>query len=220
MGLHGATIGRMLLQMQDDILSRACRIGDARVAAAFSDPLRRRLVLLLAHQERSLAELAGITGVELKRLHYHATALRKLGLLVIAREQRRAGRAVKLYRAVADAFFVSEKVMPSGPAAALTLELRDSLDKLRDRSRDGVVYYLGEDGEPRMRPVKSRTAKPSGAAEYWRVLKLSRSEALRLAKDIDDCLKAYVLPHGDGSETYLVHFAFAPRRTHTTRRSS
>jgi DNA-binding transcriptional ArsR family regulator len=205
--------------MIDKILSSARRIGDARVAAAFSDPLRRRLVLLLAHQERSLAELSGITGLELKRLHYHVTALRTLGLVVVTHERPRAGRAVKIYRAIAGAFFVSEKVMPSGSAAALATELRNSLDKLRDRSRDGVVYYLGEDGEPRMRPVKSPTAKPSRAAERWKVLKLSRAQALRLACDIDDCLNAYAHRHSDAAETYLVHFAFAPSRMHTKRKS-
>jgi DNA-binding transcriptional ArsR family regulator len=205
--------------MKDNILSRARRIGDSRTAAAFSDPLRRRLVLLLARQECSLVELSGITGLELKRLHYHVTALRKLGLLVVTHERQRAGRAIKIYRAVADAFFVSEKVMPSGSAAALTIQLRSSLDKLRDRSRDGVIYHLGEDGEPRMQPVKSPTATPSPAAEYWKVLKLSRAEALRLTREIDNCLQAYIHRHSDASETFLVHFAIAPSRMHASRRS-
>jgi hypothetical protein len=196
--------------MKDYILSRARRISDPRVAESFSDPLRRRLVLLLASRERSLAELADFTGQDLKRLHYHITALRKLGLLLVTHERRRAGRAIKIYRAVADAFFVPEKVMPSGSAAALNLELRNSLDKLRDQSRDGVVYYLGEDGEPRMRPVKSPTARSAEAAEYWTVLKLSRAEALRLARDIGECLKVYASRHGDARKHFLVHFAFAP----------
>jgi hypothetical protein len=196
--------------MIDNILSRARRISDSRVAASFSDPLRRRLVLLLASQERSLAELADVTGQELKRLHYHVTVLRKLGLLVVTHERRRAGRAVKIYRAAADTFFVPEKLMPSGSAAALNLELRNSLDKQRGQSRDGVVYYLGEDGEPRMRPVKNSTAGSDEAAEYWNVLKLSRTEALRLARDIGDCLKGYASRHGDARKNYIVHFAFAP----------
>jgi hypothetical protein len=205
--------------MEENILSRARRISDSRVAASFSDPLRRRLVLLLASQERSLAELADFTGQELKRLHYHVTVLRKLGLLVVTHERRRAGRAVKIYRAAADAFFVPEKVMPSGSGAALNLALRNSLDKLRGQSRDGVLYYLGEDGEPRMRPVKSPTAGPDEAAEYWNVLKLSRTEALRLARDIGDCLKGYAARHGDARKSYLVHFAFAPSYSAKSARS-
>jgi DNA-binding transcriptional ArsR family regulator len=205
--------------MQDNALSRPRRIGNARVAAAFANPLRRRLVLLLAKQERSLTELASISGLELKRLHYHVIALQKMGLLVVTREQRRAGRPVKIYRAIAEAFFVPENVMPSGSGAALTIELRESLDKLRDRSRDGVIYDLAENGEPRMRAVQNSAEKPIRATEYWRLLKLSRAEALHLARDIDDCLAAYAQRQSEGHEPYLLHFAFAPRRMHARRRS-
>jgi DNA-binding transcriptional ArsR family regulator len=205
--------------MKDAILSSARRIGDPRVAACFSDPLRRRLVLHLARGELSLTELARVTGLELKNLHYHVTALRKLGLLVVTRERRRAGRAVKMYRARASAFFVPESVMPSGSTAALTQQLRRSLDSGRDRSQDGVLYHLGDDGEPRMRPVKTAPARQGDAAEYWQVLKLSRTEALRLAKDIGDCLKRYAGRHGVARDAYLVHFAFAPRESGAARRS-
>lgn len=166
-----------------------------------------------------MAELADFTGQELKRLHYHVTVLRKLGLLLVTHERRRAGRAVKVYRAVADAFFVPEKFMPFGSGAALNMELRNTLDKLRGQSRDGVLYYLGEDGEPRMRPVKNPTARPDEAAEYWNVLKLSRTEALRLARDIGDCLKGYASRHGDARKNYLVHFALAPSHSAKPARS-
>jgi DNA-binding transcriptional ArsR family regulator len=175
------------------------------------------VALLLARRELSLTELADATNLELKKLHYHVTALRKLGLLVVTRERRRAGRAVKMYRAKATAFFVPESVLPSGSAAALTQELRRSLDNRRDRSQDGVIYYLGDDGEPLMRPVKTPIARHADAVEYWKVLKLSRVEALRLAKDIGDCLKRYTGRRG-AQDTYLVHFAFAPRESATARR--
>ena len=65
--------------MKDDTLSRAHRITDRRAAAAFSDALRRRLVLELARRERAIAELAASTGLDLKRVHYHVTALTKIG---------------------------------------------------------------------------------------------------------------------------------------------
>jgi len=71
--------------MKDDTLSRAHRVSDRRAAAAFADPLRRRLVLELARRERALAELATSTGLDLKRVHYHVTALKKLGLVTVTR---------------------------------------------------------------------------------------------------------------------------------------
>ena len=87
--------------MPDDLLSRAFRVRDPKMAAALSDPLRRRVVLLLAKRERSLGELALAADVELKRLHYHVGVLQALGLVVVTGRRPRAGRPAKLYRAVA-----------------------------------------------------------------------------------------------------------------------
>ncbi len=196
--------------MKDTILSRAFRIADGRAAAVFSNPLRRRLVLLLAAHEQSVTEIAGVTGLDLKQLHYHITALLRLGLVTIARERPRAGRPVKIYRAIATAFFVPEQLVAAKSAAALSLEMRNYLDKMYDLSRAGVVYHLGENGEPRMRSVQNPRIKPVAAAEYWRVLQLSRPEALRLSKEIDDCLRACVRRSKGIAGAYLVHFAFTP----------
>jgi len=196
--------------VKDDILSRAHRVTQPRSAAAFSDPLRRRLVLLLAGRERSVGQMAETTGVDIRRLHYHVTALRKLGLIKVARVQRRAGRPIKLYRAVADAFFVSDDIAPSSPSAALNDELRRSLAKLRDPARHGVLYRLGDDGEPRMQPVRGSGSGGAPSAEQWRVLRLTRADALRLAEKIERCLGEFAGRDG-AAKAYLVHFAMAPR---------
>jgi DNA-binding transcriptional ArsR family regulator len=196
--------------MRDDTLSRAVRITDPRAAGALADPLRRRLLLHLAHRECSIGELAGATGVDLKRLHYHVTALLELGLLVVARERRRPGRSIKIYRAIADAFFVPEEATIGRPEDALVRDLQESLARLRDPSREGVLYHLSDAGEPRMRPVRAAGTRSIPAAENWRVVRLSRADALRMAKDIETYLKALVDNPDDGCETYLVHFAFAP----------
>jgi predicted ArsR family transcriptional regulator len=201
--------------MEDKVLSRARRIGDPRMAACFSNPLRRQLVMLLAREERSLTELADATGHALKTLHYHVTVLHRLGLLVIAHERQRAGRSVKIYRAIAPAFYVPESVTPSGSIAALALEMRQSLDRRRGQSQDGTIYCLSESGAPLMRAVKNRAAPDGLAAEYWKVLRLTRIQAIRLEKDVAACLKKYSNGNGNGAakDTYLVHFAFAPRQS-------
>jgi len=196
--------------MKDDPLSRACQIRDRRAAAAFADPLRRRLVLTFAGGDRSLADVARHTGLDLKRLHYHVTALGKLGLVKIARRQRRAGRPIKFYRAVADAFFVPADVAPSPPHAALHAELRVALTNARDPSHEGMLYHLGEDGGPRMRAVSALQSAPSHA-EYWRVLHLSRADAARLSKDVENCFKSFATRVSANAKPYLIHFALAPR---------
>ena len=198
--------------MPDDPLSRAFRVSDPKMAVALCDPLRRRVVLLLAARERSLGELADAVGVELKRLHYHVGALQALGLVVVAGRRARAGRPVKLYRAVAEAFFVPAEAMTAAPNVALAAELRDAQARLADPSHEGMLYHLSENGAPLMRPVKSPGLRRVPTAETWRVLQLSSAEALRLADEMDACLKAAVERSRGSTETYLVHFAFAPRR--------
>jgi predicted ArsR family transcriptional regulator len=195
------------------------RITDARLAAVFADPLRRRLLLRLTGHERSLADLARVEGLELKRVHYHVTVLHALGLLVVMREKPRAGRAVKMYRASADAFFVPAKFMGVGASATLAVEMGNSLARLRDQSLDGVVYDLGEGDVARMRSLTRPRSNAAPAAENWKVLRLSRSEALRLARDISLCIEACAERHRAGGDVYLVHFALAPR-TPVRRRAS
>ena len=196
--------------MKDTILSSAYRASNARTAAAFANPLRRRLLLLLAVHDYSLAELAKKTSQDLKILHYHITQLRKLGLLVVARTQRRAGRPIKYYRAKARAFFVPSAVMPSPHAKALMVELTDSLAKQRQKSDEGVLYCVAEDGTPQMRPIQHLPAEKSLSADQWRVLRLSRGEAVQLTKTVSDCLEPYSMRQSDG-ELYLLHFALVPR---------
>src|SRR5947209_14259496 len=109
----------MLFSMQDDILSRALRVRDAKAAAALGDPFRRRILLFCVTQEYGVAELAKATGMEIKRLHYHVGALARLGLLKITGRRRRGGRAIKLYRAAAPAFFVPAELESRSPSLAL-----------------------------------------------------------------------------------------------------
>ena len=196
--------------MKDEILSRAMRVDDRRAAAAFSDPLRRRLLLQLIGREQSVAELAGATGMELKRLHYHVTALAGLGLIRVTAQRARAGRAAKLYRAAADAFYVPAALGgTSGPHEAMAVALTESLAAVRRRSGAGMVYYL-EHGAPRMRAISIAQAERAATAELWKVLRLSRAEAQRLAEELAQCLYRYSHSRERGARAYLVHIALAP----------
>ena len=196
--------------MKDDILSRAVRVVDPRAAAAFTNPLRRRLLLLAAGRECSLVEFAAALDCDLKRLHYHASELKKLGLLVVARTRPRAGRGIKMYRAKAKAFFVPDHVMPSQRENPLAVELRNALAKTR-RPRDGTLYFLGEQGEPQMRAVENLSVEAPPSSEHWRVLQMSHAQALRLMAEIADCLKSHGRAGSARAQPYLVHFALAPR---------
>jgi predicted ArsR family transcriptional regulator len=196
--------------MKDALLSRAFRVIDPRAAAALADPQRRRLVLLLAGSDRTLAEIAGTAELDLKRLHYHVGQLCRLGLVRVTGARRRAGRPVKFYRAVADAFFVPAEVAASGPSKALAMQLDRSLAALRTRTQEGVLYCRSQDSGPQIRAVADPAAKNIAAAELWRVLRLSRSEATSLAREIKDLINHHARNQRPTDKPYLVHFAFAP----------
>jgi hypothetical protein len=127
--------------------------------------------------------------VELKRLHYHLTALERLGLVVVAGRRARAGRPVKLYRAVGDAFFVTAGATDVSPSDALAAELRAARAGLADRTREGVLYSSSAQGEFRIRPVEESRVGRLPTADCWRVLRLSPAEALRLGAELDACLE-------------------------------
>jgi hypothetical protein len=198
--------------MPDSLLSRAYRVSEPKAAAAFSHPLRRRVILLLVRQERSLGELSSILGAELKRLHYHMNSLQALKLVVVTSQRARAGRPVKLYRAVADAFFVPATAATTSPSDALAKELRFAQAGLIDSSREGVLYHASDKDEPLMRYVKTQRTRGTETADCWRVLEMSTVEAQRLAAEMEACLMAAAERSRGATKSYLVHFAYAPRR--------
>lgn len=56
--------------------------------------------------ESSVSAAARRTGIDLRVVHRAVVALHGAGLVQIVREEKRAGRAIKIYAAVASAFFV------------------------------------------------------------------------------------------------------------------
>src|SRR4051812_40758344 len=97
-------------------------IKDARTAAVFANRRRVGILLALAGQERSLSELAAFTGERMSLLLHHVRALQAAGLVQVAREQARAGRPIRFYRAIAEAFFVPAEFAAMFPAHRLAEE--------------------------------------------------------------------------------------------------
>ena len=182
-------------------------IATAAAAAAFASARSRAVLLALAAGERSLKQLAGTTGLKLNLLHYHVARLRALGLIEIVRSERRPGRPVKIYRAVARAFFVPARLAGGEVGEKLSAELRERLALARARGGgEGTLYSVGEDGGPRMRRLGGD--EPAEGVEIWSLLDLSRSEAAALAAEMRALLGRY---RGRSGRPHLVHAALAPK---------
>ena len=185
-------------------------IVDPRAAAVLAAPRQRKILLSLIEQERSLSQLARLTGNPLNLLHHHLRKLTRLGLAKVARTEARAGSPIKYYRATARAFFVPAELLGEGPGAGLTSRMRDLLARSLARDVQGVVY--SHDGEgPRMRQV--RDANPGTlAVELWAELALSRADAAALADELRALLHRFEARsrRAPARRGYLVHAALAP----------
>lgn len=186
------------------------RIEERRAVAAFADTLRRRLVLYVAGCDRSVAELAQLTGVEIKRVHYHVTQLLSLGLIRVSGGHARAGRAIKRYRAIAEAFFIPDYVVDIDPWRILQVELKERLSEAMDQTRTGTLYSVDDQGMPRMTPVRDRAQKASIALERWHVLRLQKDDARQLTSEINRVFDAYLLRQDSTAPPYFLHVAIAP----------
>jgi hypothetical protein len=119
----GAIASRAQLQMKaPDSTSRDARprrppprsttVTDPKAAAVLADPRRAMFLYPFVGRERCASDVATAYGLPLNTLMYRLGRLCALGLLEVTRVEPRAGRAIRFYRATADAFFVPLTVLP------------------------------------------------------------------------------------------------------------
>jgi hypothetical protein len=92
-------------------------INDPRAAAYLASPRHAAYLYPFIGRERGAQEVAREYNLGLDALLYQIRRLRTLGLLEVVHEVKRGGRALKRYRASADALFV-----PFNATTAVTLE--------------------------------------------------------------------------------------------------
>ncbi|HEY3887910.1 MAG TPA: winged helix-turn-helix domain-containing protein, partial [Caulobacteraceae bacterium] len=183
------------------------QISDPRAAGAFARPRQRSIVLALIGQERSPSELSALTGSRLNLLHHHLGKLVALGLIHVAREQRRGGRAVKYYRATAKAFSIPAELMTAPIDGDLAGQLRERLEFSRMRTVQGVVYSW-ENGGPSIRLIHDPASRLSGS-ELWLELRLTAAEAATLTEQMSALLRPFYGRSVEAGERYIVHTAIA-----------
>lgn len=196
--------------MEEQILTSTLRIEAPDQVAVFLDPRRRRILITFLGREASLTEAAERLAFPLNRLAYHVGRLIELGLLRVVREQKRAGRPIRYYRAAADSFLIPAAAMGRRVGDGLTAELRAALDRAELLSgASDLLISLDEAGRPRLQRRGGNV--DADACEYWRVLSLSAAEARQLNGELRALLRRYEGSPGRGKTAYLAHAALAPR---------
>ncbi len=82
------------------------RVQTATQAELFSDPVAVKFLEPFLGRERSASQAAAELGVAIDTLLYRVNKFLDAGLLEIVRLEPRAGRPIKIYRTIADGFYV------------------------------------------------------------------------------------------------------------------
>lgn len=198
--------------MEEQLLSSSLRVDAPSVADLLLNSRWRRILLRFAREPLSVSDAAALMNMDLKRTHYHVHKLTSVGLLKVERIVRRPGRAIKYYRAVAEAFFVPNEIARAPSTHNLAEELRERLREFQFEVSGGVLFFSGPDGEPIGRIVASPNYSRNGF-ELWKILRLSATDFQQLHREMEDLLAKYRTRVAAKGAVHLIHCA-GVRRAH------
>lgn len=178
-----------------------------------------------ADQPTAIKAASEVLEVPLARLHHWVRRAHDLGLLHVAQEVKRAGRAVRLYQTVAREFRIPADLVPLGhfergeadfyrsfvqaltvtaPALVQGGELHVQFDG------GGVDLNVLADEEHPVGDLFASSA-PAVLHTWSRGVRLSRSEAKRLQRELWAVLEGVLARQDDTqSPAYIVHLGLAP----------
>jgi DNA-binding transcriptional ArsR family regulator len=148
-------------------------VSDLRQLKAFTDPLRNRILHILADREATNQQLASMLDESQAKVLHHVRVLLDAGLIVLVDQQVRGGNVEKFYRATARVFGFRPDPADAGKVAgpvsgagleAVTQELIASLKLWPDQP----LYWEGR--RARMSPDRAEEFNRSLLAllaEFW-----------------------------------------------------
>ena len=208
------------------------RVHTAAQAAILDDRVLARLFYPFLGKEKTVTQAATEVGCKLNAMHYRVKTFLEAGLLGVVREEKRAGRPIKVYRSVADAFFV-----PFGLTAHATQQegwlahiepvarriaqsmVKQHLEKERSGhcffrdDRDNLILIGGQELPEGVIVFHPDVAyRPLGTDRYGNIF-LTEDEARGLEHDLIELFSRYLkLWHSDAQvrREHLFLYAFAP----------
>lgn len=180
-------------------------ITSAAAAAVFATPAQCRIMHCLMAEPLTLAALGRAVQMPLNLLHYHIGRYLALGLVVIDHEAPRAGRAQKVYRATARAFFVPVELLPELPGAEFTRQLRDALDHRHWQSVSGIT--ISHDGQHPHVMLEKHPGDMAQAIEIWLDMGLAAADARALLADLRAVADKYRQRADETKPRYLINLA-------------
>jgi hypothetical protein len=168
----------------------------------------------------------GSASAELERrpssVAYWVGRFVQAGLLVVAREQPRAGKAIPFYRAAADEFQIPFDAMPPGTTeeflhGARKLMVADFAISVERAARHHFTDGISVTGHPR-RGMSINFIEPKGGGtspvtEWWGNVSLTKAEAAELQKEMEALVTRFNNDHpGPGRSRYLIMVGITPTK--------
>ncbi|MEM7734474.1 MAG: helix-turn-helix domain-containing protein [Deinococcota bacterium] len=206
-------------------------IKNADAAQVLSDPAKQRYLLPFIREELSLSEAAHHLGVKPNALLYQINKLLNLGLLEVVRVKQRQGRASKIYRAIAQRFFIPFSLTKAETVQNLAIETDIRSERLFQQDlinaqmmygdEWGIAIYIMEDGSLSIDLATSieHTAEDTDfilAANYpavwssWLWINLSHSEAKMLQQELIALWQRYKQMRSPDKPKYTLRLGLAP----------
>lgn len=208
------------------------RIRTEAQAAILDDRVLARFFYPFLGREKTVSQAAAEVGCKLNAMHYRTKTFHEAGLLRIMREEKRSGRPIKVYRSVADAFFVpfqftshatqqeswlahiepvARRIARSMAEQYLTRE-RAGQCIFRD-DRDSLVSLGGQElPESEIVFHPDAAYRPLGTDRFGNIF-LTEDEAQGLKRELVELFSRYLkLWHSDAQvrREHLFLYAFAP----------
>ncbi len=205
------------------------RVTNAEQARLLTEPAYDDAFRPFLARECSVGEAAAEAGLTLDAMLYRVRVLLKAGLLEVARVKPRAGRPIKLYRSVHDAYFIPYELTPFASLEErlwrqFMPELKERLAiqarRLRERGFDGQRLYRNDFGETFMEsapdalsPVDFLDSEREPALDFWTNVALTEQRAREVQRTLYDLWRRSQEPEaevGDGKRRYRLAVAFVP----------
>jgi DNA-binding transcriptional ArsR family regulator len=200
-------------------------VKDAESAQILTTPKTLRYFSPFLVSECSASDAAQVLGLEISAVSYWITRFLKLGLLRVARTERRAGRSIRHYHASAETFFVPFSAIPIASLEAMHDRLLSETCAAMTRSQVATLLEHGASPGVRVFPQAKRlrmeyvegvtlaplySLEPSRPAvlEHWEMLKLNFEDAKALQAELSAVLERYM--NRAGANQYLVNVRLAP----------
>lgn len=197
-------------------------------ARLLTDPAAHQLLEPFIGFERSVTQAAQKIGCSVQRLMYRVERFKQAGLLLETRQERRSGRPVRYYRAVADGFRIPFAFTPFADIEAMIAKQHAPFDRLRNRASARQAIQRGFDGRILYRDaisgeLNSESAMPthemprnahSGipSNDVALIVRLSTGQARAFALEFDDLIERLQKANQpeDRGQAFLVYFGMQP----------